>query len=93
MNKLMENTKSIDDIVKKLIKTLGITNTSSSSSSSSSSSKISLDKELGLESHAYDEIISSIQYLFEAIKELRLESIYDISPILSGAGYYYHHYY
>ena len=93
----MENTKSIDDIVKKLIKTLGITNTSSSSSSSSSpsssSSKISLGKELGLESHAYDEIISSIQYLFEAIKELRLESIYDISPILSGAGYYYHHYY
>jgi len=85
----MENTKSIDDIVNKLIKTLGITNTSSSSSSSSS--KISLGKELGLESHAYDDIISSIQYLFEAIKELRLESIYDISPILSGAGYYYHH--
>ena len=89
----MENTKSTDDIVKKLIKTLGITNTASSSSSSSSSSTISLGKELGLESHAYDEIISSIQYLFEAIKVLKLESIYDITPILSGAGYYYHHYY
>ena len=92
MNKLIENTKSTDDIVKKLIKTLGITNTASSSSSSSSST-ISLGKELGLESHAYDEIISSIQYLFEAIKVLKLESIYDITPILSGAGYYYHHYY
>jgi histidyl-tRNA synthetase len=32
-------------------------------------------------------------YLFKAIEVLQLKSSYDISPLVSGAGYYYCYYY
>lgn len=71
----------MDDIVKKLIKTLETSKTLSSSLSTTT-----LGFDLGLESNKYDELILSIQFLFKAINVLGLELIYDTTPILSGAG-------
>ena len=78
------NNININDIIKKLIKILGITNTSSSSSSKLEIYNVGID--IGLESNKYESFISAIEYLFKAIEVLQLKSSYDISPLVSGAG-------
>jgi hypothetical protein len=78
------NNNNINDIIKKLIKILRITNTSSSSSSKLEISNVGID--IGLESNKYESFISAIEYLFKAIEVLQLKSSYDISPLVSGAG-------